>query len=145
MIAKSTLKQPFSHFKEMLVFSISIQIKWNNNKSSKRICLNPLFLLSCFCPNSQSVFCIPKWISFFLFLSFWSCSFFFLSRSLTFQLRKSDWNLLHNCLLVGGVATEHRKVLSLAPRLISLFLQLPDWKARDSGWRLSLGPVCFWI
>lgn len=47
----------------------------------------------------------------------------FLSRSLSFQLRKSDWDLLDNCLLVGELATEHRKVHSLPPRLISLFLQ----------------------
>lgn len=72
-------------------------------------------------------------------LFFWFCPFLFLSRSLSFQLRKRDWDLLHYCLLVGEVATEHRKVLSLPPRLISLLLQLPAWKARDSGWWLSLG------
>lgn len=69
-------------------------------------------------------------------LFFWFCPFLFLSRSLSFQLRKSDWDLLHYCLLVGEVATEHRKVLSLPPRLISLLYsyQLGKLEIQDGDW-----------
>ena len=92
-----------------------------NGTVMKRICLNLFFYyLFCFYSNPQSAICIPKRTAFFLSVCFWFCPFLFLSRSLSFQLRKSDWDLLHNCLVVGEVATEHRKVHSLPPRLISL-------------------------
>lgn len=121
---------------KLFYFSLLYRLNGILRKREKDLS-KPFLLLLCFYCNPPSVICIPKWTTFFLSLFFWFCPFLFLSRSLSFQLRKSGWDLLHNCLLVGEVAPEHRKVYSLPPRLISLRLQcyqLGKLEIQDGNW-----------